>query len=200
MIVKVCGMRDAENIREVDALGVDLMGFIFYEKSPRFVSEVPSYLPKAERVGVFVNTVTDEILEKAEEFGLQYVQLHGSEGPEFCKALKDKGLKVIKAFSIASDSDLRSCAAYDGSCDLLLFDTKCNGYGGSGQQFDWSILNGYDGETPFLLSGGLGPDSDIAGFSHPKLAGYDLNSRFEVVPALKSTAALQIFIEKIKRQ
>lgn len=200
MMIKVCGMRDPENIRAVEALAPDLMGFIFYEKSPRRAYAKPGYMPAPEkRTGVFVNHGHDFILSKVEEFGLTWVQLHGSETPSECQKLKEDGLKVIKAFSISSEEDFSHVAEYEGSCDMYLFDTKTPGVGGSGKTFDWRLLDNYNGQTPFLLSGGLGPDTDVSAVSHPMLAGFDLNSRFETEPGLKNTEELERFINKHRK-
>lgn len=200
-LVKVCGMRDADNIREVESLGVDMMGFIFFDKSPRNVTSVPSYLPvSAARVGVFVGSSDSFILSTVDRFGLSHVQLHGSESPEQCSFLRDAGLKVIKAFSIAGPEDMGHVSDYADCCDMFLFDTKCPGAGGSGRRFDWSLLDAYRGPVPFLLSGGIGPDAleQLMSFGHPYLAGYDLNSRFELAPALKDTAAIRDFLIRLK--
>ena len=199
-LLKVCGMTQGDNIRQVDALGIDLMGFIFYEKSPRCVHEVPDYLPlHAQRVGVFVNASFAEITAKAESFGLTYIQLHGSESPQQCEQLKEAGFKVIKAFSIASEEDLNATTNYQEVCDYFLFDTKTPTYGGSGQSFDWDILSYYTGTTPFLLSGGIGLESveALKRFSHPALAGYDLNSKFEVVPGVKEVDKVLLFFSSL---
>ena len=195
-IIKVCGMTQGQNIRDVEALGVDLIGFIFYEKSPRCARQLPDYLPlHAGRVGVFVDAPLAEINAKAEAFGLTHIQLHGHESPQLCQALKGSGFKLIKAFSIAEPCDLNATEAYDGICDYFLFDTKTPAYGGSGKAFDWDILSHYHGSTPFLLSGGIGPESieALQSFSHPALAGYDLNSRFEVTPGVKEVDKVMRF-------
>lgn len=195
-------MRDAENIREVEALGIDLMGFIFFRKSPRNVEVIPTYLPSAAaRTGVFVNEDKAFILEKAGLMGLSHVQLHGSESPQLCSDLRAEGLKVMKAFSIGGPEDLGRVQCYTGCCDMFVFDTKCQTVGGSGRSFDWSLLNEYEGPVPFLLSGGIGPESvdQLEGFSHPFLAGYDLNSRFELAPGIKDVKAIKDFLTRIKR-
>ena len=167
MIIKVCGMREAENIREVEALGIDLMGFIFWEKSSRYISKRPAYLPtKCKRVGVFAQL---------------------------------QGLHLIKAISVSSRNDIATYKTYEGLVEYFLFDTKCPSVGGSGQQFDWSVLSAYDGSTPFLLSGGIGPDDAerIKSFHHPQCIGIDLNSRFELAPGLKDVIKLQAFIKEL---
>ncbi|MBQ6038667.1 MAG: phosphoribosylanthranilate isomerase [Bacteroidaceae bacterium] len=200
-LVKVCGMTQGDNIREVEALGIDLMGFIFYEKSPRCVRQKPDYLPvHAQRVGVFVNASYEEMVEKAASFGLTHIQLHGNESPALCRKLKEVGFKVIKAFLIAEDCDLESTESYQGVCDYFLFDTKTPAFGGSGQSFDWDILSHYTGATPFLLSGGIGLESveALKRFSHPALAGYDLNSKFEVAPGIKEIEKVLSFFSSLQ--
>lgn len=200
MIVKVCGMREPRNIRAVEQTGADLMGFIFHPKSPRYVAARPEYLPTAQRrVGVFVNAPIDDILGKAREYSLDYIQLHGDESPEFCRALKDEGLRVIRALGIASAADAERAADY-AMADLLLFDTKTPQRGGSGRRFDWDALAAYSGDVPFLLSGGITPQSadDILAFTHPRFAGIDINSGFETAPALKDAEAIRLFIQKLK--
>ncbi|MFR9523380.1 MAG: phosphoribosylanthranilate isomerase [Rikenellaceae bacterium] len=200
-IIKVCGMRDGVNIAAVEALGVDMMGFIFYPKSPRYIAARPAYLPQnGARVGVFVNESLGAIESSKEEFALDYVQLHGAESVEECRRVAALGVKVIKAFSVDEDFDFDVVAPYAACCELFVFDTKCSGHGGSGEQFDWALLDNYCGSTPFLLSGGIGPQdgSSIKEFSHPRLAGYDLNSRFESAPAEKDVALLTNFLEQLK--
>lgn len=195
-------MRDAKNIREVERLGIDLMGFICWPKSPRFVSEVPAYLPQCKRVGVFVNPTIEEIQKRFEAFDFSFIQLHGSESPEFCQEVREKtGCKVIKAISISSKEDLALAIQYEGFADLLLFDTKCETVGGSGQKFSWDILSGYRGSLPFLLSGGIGPDDAerLKQFHHDKCLGFDINSRFELEPGIKDTEKIKSFISTIRQ-
>lgn len=201
-IIKVCGMTDGENIRQTEQLGVDFIGFIFYPRSPRFLFEMPTYLPvRSRRIGVFVNESKDNILMYADRFGLDYIQLHGNESPEFCHNLQAAGMKLIKAFSIATPRDLSSVSAYEGLCQYYLFDTKTPQYGGSGNQFDWTLLNRYTGNTPFLLSGGINQYSAAAirNFHHPRMAGVDINSRFESSPGLKDIGRIQTFIRELRR-
>ena len=197
-LIKVCGMRDAENIREVEALGIDLMGFIFWPKSSRYVSERPSYLSKkCKRVGVFVNEDIEQVKHIAADYALDYIQLHGSESPGYVQQLHD--WQVIKAISVSSRDDIATFKDYEGLVDYFLFDTKCTCMGGSGQLFDWSVLDSYDGNTPFLLSGGIGPDDAerVKAFHHGKCIGIDLNSKFELSPALKDINKLQEFIKEL---
>lgn len=200
MIIKVCGMRDAENIRAADKLKIQMMGFIFYPKSSRYVKLHPSYMPEhAHRVGVFVDAQIDNILRIAAEYELSYIQLHGNESPSICRQLSENGFGVIKAFSVSSADDLKACTQYEGCCAFFLFDTKTPLYGGSGRSFDWSILQHYNGETPFLLSGGIAPEDTerLKNFSHIRWAGIDLNSRFETEPGYKNIALLNNFVNQI---
>ena len=204
MFIKVCGMRDGDNIREVEQLSIDRMGFIFYPKSSRYVSEVPAYLPtKCKRVGVFVDASTDEITKKIHDFSLDTIQLHGNEYPEQISHLLSltSHLSIIKAFNIATAEDLKSTASYTGLADYFLFDTKGASVGGNGEKFDWSVLDSYEGETPFLLSGGIGPDdaARVSSFRHPKCAGIDLNSKFESSPAYKDVTTLSRFLNEINK-
>lgn len=191
-------MREAENIREVEALGIDLIGFIFWEKSSRYISKRPAYLPtKCKRVGVFVDEDIESVKRIADDYALDYIQLHGHESSDYCAQLQ--GLHLIKAISVSSRNDIATYKTYEGLVEYFLFDTKCPSVGGSGQQFDWSVLSAYDGSTPFLLSGGIGPDDAerIKSFHHPQCIGIDLNSRFELAPGLKDVIKLQAFIKEL---
>lgn len=201
MTVKVCGMRDAGNIRQVEQTGADLMGFIFYPRSKRCVTALPDYLPQLQqRVGVFVDETKAAILATASRFALSYIQLHGNESPAFCRELRAEGLRVIRALGIATEADARRAEAYAGAADLMVFDTPSPSHGGTGQRFNWQALRAYRGPVPFLLSGGIGPEAadDLLAFSHPMMAGVDLNSRFETAPGVKDAAALAQFIAKLK--
>ena len=198
MIVKVCGMRDAENIHEVEALGIDLIGFIFWPKSSRYVSERPAYLPtNCKRVGVFVDENIEVVKKIAQDYALDYIQLHGNETPDYCALLK--GHKLIKAFNIATAEDFEQTKPYEGLADYFRFDTKGKSVGGNGTKFDLTVLAAYNGTTPFILSGGIGPDdaARIRSFHHPQLAGIDLNSKFEDAPALKNIQKLKTFLEQL---
>ena len=203
MIIKVCGMRDAENIRAVEALGIDLMGFIFWPDSSRYAGEKPPYLPgNCRRVGVFVDASVQDILAAVQDFWLDFLQLHGHETPETIAALKERapGIRIIKSLSIKDPEDLAQTAAYEDVCDAFLFDTKGRLPGGNGRQFDWNVLRQYRGRLPFLLSGGIGPEDAqrIRDFDVPGCLGIDLNSRFETAPGLKDVAALKTFIETLR--
>lgn len=207
MLVKVCGMREPENIEKVAQLGVDMMGFIFYPKSPRFASQSVDRTAADKnvcRVGVFVNESVELISDKIQLFDLNAVQLHGNESRELCEQLPEQNglLKVIKAISVSTAGDIQKYKEYVGAVDYFLFDTKCKTVGGSGQQFDWQVLENYDGDVPFILSGGIGPEDveRIRNFHHPKCIGIDLNSKFEMEPGLKDVEKLKTFLENIENK
>lgn len=201
MIVKVCGLRTENNLALVkDSL--DMIGLNFYMPSIRCVAlEADAYniLPSTvKRVGVFVNESQESILDKISEYRLDYVQLHGDESVEFGKEIS-KHIKIIKVFRIKSVVDLSNIANHD-YAEYYLFDTYTEAFGGSGKQFDWSMLNNYTGDIPFLLSGGIGPDDtdSISNISHPMFRGVDINSKFESEPAVKDMAMIDRFMEVIK--
>ncbi len=296
--IKVCGMRDTRNVIALTELPIDYMGFIFYEKSARYVSTIPDLttfkkLPNLKKVGVFVNADLDFLLGKVREFGLNVIQLHGKETPQYIEELKTKYLKlnalgsklknfddafennsskldalreeilintaklnaignelvvnpakliaikndvamnlsrlnalknelatnaskisafknelainaskmeVWKAFSVDNSFDFNETKSFDGFADKFLFDTKTPLHGGSGQKFDWAILNQYEGQTPFFLSGGISaPDvEEIRAIEHPMFYGVDLNSKFEISPALKDVPMLKKFVEDLR--
>ena len=205
MIVKVCGMRNPDNIRQVDTLQSDnLMGLIFWPHSKRFASEFPEYMPiHTKRVGVFVDEDIEQVKRIADDYALDLIQLHGHESPDYCQQLRE--WEIIKAFNIATPSDLESTKPYEGIADYFLFDTKGKSVGGNGEKFDWNVLNHYNGDTPFLLSGGIGPDDAerikalfaLDGFPIDKCIGIDLNSGFETAPAMKDTALLRSFLSQL---
>lgn len=212
-------MRDADNIRDISALGVDMIGLIFYPPSPRYVQQfssgagiIPDYAPDMGktplRVGVFVDDMPQNIVTRVYNYKLDYIQLHGNEPRETLENLRatidpdiKPQIKIIKAISVSSAEDIKKYKEYVGAADLFLFDTKCKTVGGSGEQFDWQVLQAYDGDVPFLLSGGIGPDDAerVKNFHHPKCIGIDLNSKFEIEPALKDVEKLKQFLVKVKK-
>jgi len=198
-------MREPENIREVESLDVDLLGFIFYSGSSRYVGDSYESIDAIRdcakhKVGVFVNEQVEVILDRMIRYRLDRIQLHGDETPSLCRELRQHGYPVIKAFSISSKDDFSKTDCYANCCDHYLFDTKCIGYGGSGQRFDWTLLDEYKGSTPFILSGGLTGDciDDLRRINHAGFSGIDLNSGFELSPAHKDVSKLKEFIGKIR--
>ncbi|MFP4058905.1 MAG: phosphoribosylanthranilate isomerase [Bacteroidales bacterium] len=206
--IKVCGLKFPRNIKSVIELEPDFIGFIFHESSPRhvlpdldhqFIETLPASII---RTGVFVNREISMVLETVKRYSLNAVQLHGNELPEICRKLKSADLKVIKAFGIDENFDFNITSKYADVCDYFVFDTKTPVLGGSGRQYNWSLLEKYRGSIPFLLSGGIGPNDakNIKNISHPALAGLDINSRFEIQPGLKDVPKLKDFINQIKNK
>jgi len=206
MLLKICGLKYPENIQAVSDLKPDFMGFIFYPKSPRYAepldNAVLNSLPATiKKIGVFVNEDLENILTIAYKYKLDGLQLHGAELVDMCRELKKLGYLVIKAFPIAETYNFKVTKSYEGVCDYFLFDTKTEAYGGSGLKFNWKMLNEYTGDTPFLLSGGIALDDAeaIQKIEHPKFAGIDLNSKFEVKPGLKNISLLKDFISNFQK-
>ncbi len=205
-VIKICGMRDAVNIIAAAELKPDIMGFIFYSGSPRFAGEclkpeIVASLPSGIRkAGVFVNAEYEEITETAGRFSLNMAQLHGNETPELCRRIKDSGISVIRAFNISDSMNFEKCKEFSGSADYFLFDAMTANHGGSGQKFDWKLLERFETGIPFFLSGGISPSdtNNILGISNPALYGIDLNSRFEIKPGLKDIKKLEKFINEIR--
>ena len=203
--LKVCGMRDADNIRQLAVLNPDYIGFIFYPKSQRYVDFIDEVvldaLPESiKKTGVFVNEDFDVVLEKAMQFKLDAVQLHGNETPEYCAKLIGSKLQVIKAFGIDSEFDFNELNDYKDVVDYFLFDTKTDQHGGSGKTFDWNILSGYNLQIPYFLSGGLSLEhlAEIKKIDDSRLYALDLNSKFELEPGLKDIEKLKTVINEIK--
>ena len=204
--IKVCGMRDAQNIADLLELPIDYIGFIFYEKSPRYVELMPQLIhfekfKKINKVGVFVNADIDFVLDKIDKFGLNTVQLHGKETPQYLMDLRTKTneIHIWKAFSIDEQFNFDNTKPYEQLADAFLFDTKTPQHGGSGQKFNWDLLQNYKGGTPFFLSGGISAaDTEgVKSVTHPKFSGLDLNSKFEICPAFKDIELLKKFIDSV---
>ena len=210
MIVKICGMCNSENLNELVQLNVDWVGMIFYDASSRH-AEADKVAAEnlrllrisdfgIKKVGVFVNADESAILQKVKGYNLSYVQLHGGESADFCVQLKSKGLSIIKAFSVDDDFDFDQLVPYVPYCEYFLFDTKGLLPGGNGITFNWKNLAKYNLEIPFILSGGIGMEQlvDLNYFNHSKLAGIDLNSKFESSPGVKDINKLKKFISKFR--
>ncbi|OJJ20115.1 N-(5'-phosphoribosyl)anthranilate isomerase [marine bacterium AO1-C] len=203
MHLKICGMREPQNIEEVLSVQPDYLGLIFFEKSARYIGEdfelpTPLQGAKPQKVGVFVNHSLEYIVAKAKKYQLALAQLHGDESPEFCQQLKGllPGLQLVKVFRVTDDFDFGTLAPYKPYCDFFLFDTKGKDYGGNGIVFNWDILKGYDNERPLFMSGGLSLENlqDLQSFitTHRlNVHAIDVNSKFEISPALKDVEKLK---------
>jgi len=222
MKIKVCGMKYPDNIQELGKLPIDYMGFIIYNRSPRyfldpnkgsdnfsdasikekreFLDKIPSHIKK---VGVVVNDIPNLVTSYIKDFGLDCIQLHGTENHFFCEFIRQESpeTEIIKAISVSEIADLERTGKYTKEdCDYFLFDTKTPQHGGSGKKFDWSILNVYEGDIPFFLSGGITVDdaNRIKEIQHSRFYGIDLNSKFETEPGRKDITLLKQFIKHIK--
>ena len=212
--IKICGMRDVDNIRQVADLEPDMLGLIFVESSPRFVAEEHTNLElsstlknldkRIKKVGVFVNAELEEITAKVRRYRLDFVQLHGGESFEFCAELRAwvPGVGIIKAFGVDEEFNLSVTEPYQLYCNYFLFDTRCQAHGGSGRSFSWKLLDSYCGETPFLLSGGIGPENIGAALEWLSTAqngaGLDLNSAVESEPGLKSVELVREVLGRVR--
>jgi phosphoribosylanthranilate isomerase len=212
MLIKVCGMRDPENIDALQQLDFDFMGLIRYPKSKRFVSD--AHIPALEQTvfnkgtaGVYVNETLENIIKDIIPLQLDVIQLHGDENPAFAKAILELDFKIFKAFQIHEGFDfdsldewVRLATLFQGKL-FFLFDTATAYYGGSGEQFNWDLLRNYTASIPFLLSGGIGPDDveSIKNIDHTMFMGVDLNSKFESAPGLKNIEELETFIKAFRK-
>ena len=210
-------MRNPENVSSLLALKPDFVGFIFYNKSKRFVTNFPKigFPTEVKKVGVFVNESEDEIIKKVHQYQLDFVQLHGNETPQFCDKLintftelgrheknhhselvsESHKLEIIKAFSVDEHFNFEETKPYENYCSYFLFDTKGDNYGGNGIKFNWEVLKNYKGNIPFLLSGGISKNDvvEVNKINHIKFIGVDVNSGFEIEPALKNIEKLKEF-------
>ncbi len=209
MNIKVCGITEMKQLQQLDGLDIDFAGLIFYKESPRYIGDKISKteLKKADldikKVGVFVNPEMIDVLDAIDDYGLEVVQLHGDESPEMCEDLSSE-VEVIKAFRVTDGVDIDELVApYDAVCDYYLFDTGGlkETFGGTGQQFDWTILTKAKIEKPFFLSGGIGVEDAvrIKAFKHPDYFGVDINSRFEKEPGVKDMGLVLQFKQGLKR-
>ncbi len=200
MIIKVCGLKYAENLLDVSQLKVDMVGFNFYPSSARYVDQpLPKINQHIQKVGVFVNASSLFIREKVEQYQLDMIQLHGDESLDFCREISSTLKPVIKVFRVDKDFDYGLIDDY-AFCKYLLFDTATKDYGGSGHKFDWSALLQQKMETPFLLAGGIGLEDAaiLKSFSHPSFVGVDINSKFELSPGLKDIIMIADFIRQMR--
>ena len=200
MKLKVCGMKYQENMQAVGRLQPDYMGFIFYDKSPRFFdTEIPKLTETITRTGVFVDADLDEVFQMIEKHDLKAIQLHGIESAEYCNTLKTSHIEIIKVFSIRNEFNFDVLQPYEGIVDYFLFDTKGELPGGNGYTFDWNVLKDYPSTTSYFLSGGIGFDEveKLKEFQEDPASKYcyaiDVNSKFEIEPGLKNINELEKF-------
>jgi phosphoribosylanthranilate isomerase len=207
--VKVCGMTDAEQVRQLDEMGIEFAGFIFYPRSPRYVlrgmsaDDIKKITRHINKVGVFVNAPAEEVLRAVDNCGLYLVQLHGDESPKVCEKIADY-ITVVKAFRLADDDNVMwKIKDYVDVVDMFMFDTEGAGYGGTGKKFDWGKLKGLNIGKPFFLSGGITPADAQAlkEFQNEAVAkdlfAIDINSKFEIVPGVKDMEKVRKFVNEL---
>lgn len=201
MKIKVCGMRDQENIRQLAELNPDYMGFIFYPKSSRYVGDIDKSilsLPSSiKKTAVFVNANLELVKRMLKHYDFDAVQLHGDESVEYCNQLKSLEIEVIKAFGIHNQFEWEGLASFKNSVHYFLFDTLTSTHGGSGNVFNWEILGNYTEQVPYFLSGGISVENfeQAASLEDSRLYGLDLNSKFEFSPALKDIKLLETVLK-----
>ena len=208
MKLKVCGLTNAQNIREILKVSTpDYLGFIFYERSSRYMpdrlkpEDVQALPGDIKKTGVFVNSSVNHIIKMAKVYGLHALQLHGEESPEECEHLQSSGLTIIKAFRIGASFDNFLLKKYSHVCDYFLFDTAGRHKGGNGKKFNWDMLSSYSLNKPYFLSGGIKPEdaSLVAGIKDVHLFGIDVNSGFESEPGIKVPSKIQEFTAQLKK-
>jgi len=208
--IKVCGITLPSQLEAFDEIGVDLAGFIFYPKSPRYVvNKIPAdYLRKFRgriaKVGVFVNMPYEELMRTVEDYRLDMVQLHGDEIPRYCEQVSNY-ITVVKAFRLSENDPIEWMAKpYEEACDMYMFDTLGAGYGGTGKKFDWNVLKNATINKLFFLSGGIEPGDEekLKKFGKEEIAkrifGIDINSKFEISPGVKDINKVKEFVEKLR--
>ncbi|MGB7528840.1 phosphoribosylanthranilate isomerase [Sphingobacterium cellulitidis] len=204
LLIKVCGMKEPDNISQLLELPIHYIGHIFYQKSARYVGDLANLdiSKNIKKTGVFVNSSIAEILESVNRLSLKAVQLHGDETAEMASALKSEGLEVIKAFGIDEEFDWKQLESFVDHVDFFLFDSKSPAYGGTGKAFNWQKLKEYPFEKPYFLSGGLSLDNleEAINFEDKRLVGLDLNSKFEIEPGLKDIEKLKLALKTIRNE
>ena len=210
MRVKVCGMTEIDQVKQLDAMGVDFAGFIFYPKSPRYVvrhltgDQVKRARLRLGKVGVFVNASYDDVMKQVDSYGLDMIQLHGDETPRLCEQLANY-ITVIKVFRMGENDPIDwLIRPYQDSCDMFLFDTEGVGYGGTGKKFNWETLKGVPIDKLFFLSGGIEPGDveRLKTFEREPVArkffAIDINSKFETSPGVKDLKKVRAFLDGVK--
>lgn len=210
MKIKVCGITKIDQLKELEEIGVDFAGLIFYKSSPRYVLNngltaeiIAKEKVNITKVGVFVNDSVEDILRIVEDWKLDMVQLHGDESPSFCAQISAY-VTTIKAFRVGAENNIADKVfPFINKADFFLFDTLGKNYGGTGEQFDWNLISNEGTQKPFFLSGGIGPHNidKIKEFclNENRLFSLDLNSKFELSPGVKDMVLVKAFVEEIQK-
>ncbi len=201
--IKICGITNKVDAINAANLGVDMLGFVFYRKSKRYidpmtaediVNELP---PGILKTGVFVDEDSEKVLEIAQDASLDILQFHGDETPDYCRKFKE-GFKVVKAFRLKDKNDLKIINDYD--VDFYLLDTyKRDSIGGTGETFDWKVLKDFEILKPFILSGGLTPANVAKAIRELAPYGVDVSTGVEASPGKKDLNLMKKFVENVRK-
>ena len=204
--VKICGITNLVDAEAAVQYGADALGFIFHQPSPRFISpmragEIIKRLPpQVTKVGVFVNLEVKEILVTAERCGLDLLQLHGDESPEYCREVMAAGGTVVKALRIRDEGSIAALSRYPFVSALLLDSYSREMYGGSGEKFDWTLAQKAKEYGKIILAGGLNPDNVAEAIREVEPYGVDVSSGVEKGPGLKDHGKLKAFFEAVGKK
>ena len=209
MRIKVCGLTDANQVRQLNELGIEFAGFNFYRRSPRYAyKSMPSTVikkigGKINKVGIFVDEDVEEVLRTVDDCGLYLVQLHGNESPRYCEKVSSY-ITVIKVFRLSDDDNVEwKIKDYYDVADMFMFDTETTSFGGSGKKFNWQILKGLKINKPFFLAGGISSDDvdELKKLSMQPVAkdlfAIDINSKFETMPGIKDIELVKAFRKRL---
>ena len=209
MRIKVCGLTNINQVRQLNELGIEFAGFNFYPRSPRYVyksmpaTTIKKIRGKINKVGIFVNEDPDELLRTVDECGLYLVQLHGDESPKYCEKIANY-ISIIKVFRLSDNDNVEwKIKDYYEVADMFMFDTESTKYGGAGKKFDWKLLKDIAVKKPFFLAGGIGPNDveELKVFEKEKAAkdlfAIDINSKFEVAAGIKDIELIKTFKRKL---
>ena len=203
--VKICGLTNLEDARYVSGALADYLGFIFYEKSPRYIDPpkagaIINWIEGPETVGVFVNQPLDDVNQIVRQTGIDLVQLHGTESPDYCRLIEKPVIKVIHVNDDSDPGELENTIrSYSESAVYFLFDTKTdNLWGGTGKTFDWNLLGNLSDEKLFFLSGGLNAGNIKEACKSLRPFAVDLSSGVEQAPGVKDYDKLDRFFEEMR--
>lgn len=209
MRIKVCGLTNAQQVRQLNDLGIEFAGFNFYPRSPRYVyknmpaTAIKKMRGKINKVGIFVNEDPEELLRTVDECGLYLVQLHGDESPRYCERISNY-ISVIKVFRLTKYDNVEwKIKDYYDAADMFMFDTESALYGGTGKKFNWHLLKDQQIKKPFFLAGGISAADadDLKTFEKENVAkdlfAIDINSRFEIMPGVKDIDLIKAFRKKL---
>ncbi|HKJ34124.1 MAG TPA: phosphoribosylanthranilate isomerase [Balneolales bacterium] len=203
--IKICGLTKLEHARYASGAMADYLGYIFWDQSARYIepaeaSAIISWIEGPQNVGVFVNQSLDDVNDIAKLTGIDYVQLHGDETPEYCQLIEKP---IIKSFRIKADTtrtELEEMVEpYKGAVEYFLFDSyDKNAQGGTGKKFNWEILKDWDDEYPFFLAGGLSVDNIRKAVREVKPYAMDISSSLEESPGVKDFDKMDKFFEEVR--